>query len=207
MKNLLQKHRYMTTLALAAVLIGGLGVTSAYAFSGNGQQNLTDEQKTALTQIHDLRDAGNLEEARALAESVGLPARGARTLKGGFADTPHRQAVEDALAAHDYQAFLTATADAPFTQNITEDVFVKMAEAYTLREAGDFTAARAIMDELDIHQHGPRFEKGKHRMNALTDVQKNGLEQARALHDAGKIDEAKALIESLNLPFKPGPHR
>lgn len=47
--------------------------------------------------------------------------------------------------------------------------------------------------------------RGRGNFPELTDEQKAIMEQVRELHQAGKFDEAKALIESSDLPMPMGP--
>lgn len=145
----------------AQALAESAGIPLPKHGEGRGtMENLTDEQKQAMDQIHSLHEQGLDDEARALAESVGLPlppeGDGFREMHGDMGD---HQAVEAAVEANDYDAFVAATADAPFADQVDEAFFQKFVEAHSLREAGDMEGAKAIMDDLGITPpqggHGP----------------------------------------------------
>lgn len=162
----IMKGKYLNASILAlAFVVGGVGVSSAYGGLGNGDSTrpeLTDAQKTVLDQMHDLRMDGKFDEANALREQSGLPQMGRG--RGQSAEMQaHREVVQTALENNDYQAFLTAIDGTPREEGMTPEIFAKMREAHTLREAGDFDGARAIMDELGIGGKG--FGKGGMRGN------------------------------------------
>ncbi len=126
---------------------------------------LSDEQKTALDQIQELRKAGKTDEAKTLAESVGLPnGEGMKNFRehgGKFrmkmddGKRENHEAVRTAIQNNDYNAFKTASADLPFGTDIDEAKFAKLVEAHKLMEQ-----ARALLDEAGIK--GP-FMHGMHQ--------------------------------------------
>lgn len=134
-----------SVLALAFI-VGGVGVTSAY--NNVGRQDLTDEQKTVLDQMHDLRMNGDFEGADALREQAGLPERGMG--RGNSMMNENREAVRTAIENNDFTAFKEATKDHPMMNDVTAETFAKMVEAHKLMDNGDFEGGRAIMDELGI---------------------------------------------------------
>ncbi|AKM84417.1 TPA: hypothetical protein DCZ46_03640 [Candidatus Campbellbacteria bacterium] len=141
-----------SVLALAFI-VGGVGVTSAYNNVGRGQavQDLTDEQKTVLDQMHDLRMSGDFEGADALREQAGLPQMGmGKGFNRGGAMQAHREESRTAVENNDYTAFQTAVAGSPMEDKVTPEIFAKMVEAHALREAGDLDGAREIMQGLGI---------------------------------------------------------
>ncbi len=142
MRNM--KLSKITILALALIM-AGVGVSSAYAgVFGERQQNLTDEQKAILEQVRELKEAGNYEEARELAQEVGLRNKKHRMMY------ENKEEVKIALENNDYSAFQELTTDKPFAGEITEEIFAKMVEAHQLRLAGDYEGAKAIHDELGL---------------------------------------------------------
>lgn len=114
----------------------------------------------------------------------------------------HGQAIHEALAANDYEAFKKAIADAPRHDDapeITEAMFAKMVEAEKLRQAGDLDGAHAIMKELGF-KVGPHGDKDGHGTPPnLTDAQKTAWESARTLRQDGKFDEAKAVLKAAGI--------
>jgi hypothetical protein len=113
-----------------------------------------------------------------------------------------RKAMDTALANNDYAAFQTAIAgktkpaDAP---EMTEAVFAKMVEAYKLRQAGDMTGAQKIMTELGFKAPMGKGMHGHGLPPNLTDAQKQAFEQAKPLFEAGKVDEAKAILDAAGI--------
>ncbi len=124
--------------------------------------------------------------------------------KGAY--NANKQAIEQALTTNNYTAFKTATASfSKFKKmpEVTEAMFVKMVEAYKLKQSGDKEGAQKIMTEL-----GFKKLPGMHVLNKVkanfTDAQKTTLKDAKVLRDAGKIDEAKMLLEKagITMPAK-----
>ncbi|OGD67683.1 hypothetical protein A2442_03875 [Candidatus Campbellbacteria bacterium RIFOXYC2_FULL_35_25] len=135
--------------ALSLIIVGA-GVTSAYGGLGTGKPELTDEQKATLEQMHDLRMSGDTEGAKVLAEEAGFPQMGFRGERRCQFTNEHREDAEEAVENNDYNAFLTAVVGSPMEDVITPEIFAKMVEAHSLREAGDIEGAREIMQGLGI---------------------------------------------------------
>ncbi len=125
---------YYATAAAAPLLALGLVAAPAFAHGMSGARpEFTDEQRTILEQVRELHKQGKRDEARALLESAGVPAR-PRMMK--FRAHPsdekmreHHQAVQDAIKNGDYAAFQELAKDAPFAGKIDEAAFTKMTEA------------------------------------------------------------------------------
>ena len=62
----------------------------------------------------------------------------------------HGAEVRAAVEAGDYQAYLAATAGAPFADQVDENFFETIGEAHELREAGDHEGAKALMESLGL---------------------------------------------------------
>jgi len=157
------KINNIATISIFALslMIAGVGITSAYSGSGV-KPELTDEQKTVLDQMHDLRIDGKFDEVNALREQSGFPQMGRGRGQSAEMQT-HREAVQTALENNDYQAFLIAIDGTQREEGMTPEIFAKTREAYILRKAGDFEGARVIMDELGIGGKG--FGSGGMRGN------------------------------------------
>lgn len=192
MKTNKLKPYLLGTMALALLV----GATSASAhMMGNRPdfENLTEAQQAALDEAHTLRESGELEAARALLEEAGLPAGPMR--RGG--DGAHED-VRAAIEANDYAAFVAATTEAPFADQVDEAFFAKMVEMHEAMEAGDADTANQIRDELGLPERGPKGPGGMHGfMGELTDEEKAQLEEARALHEAGDHEAAHAIMDSI----------
>ncbi|MCB9809270.1 hypothetical protein H6776_02615 [Candidatus Nomurabacteria bacterium] len=161
---------------------------------------LTDEQKDILDQAHGLMNNGDTEAAKKLLadNDIDMPMRGMHK------DNEEHEAVKAAIEAGDYTAFKEATADAPVEMDLNEEQFQGMVEAHKLRESGDFEAARALMDELDLPQPGKRAHK--HFVQNLSDEDKATIQEAHQLAKDGDIDAAQELLEDngIALPEKEG---
>ena len=146
--------------ALGLFVLGGVVTSSAFAHDGDGERNgpraffasqdLTDEQRAAVEEARELRQTGDKEGARAIIENAGIelperPDKGERSEK--------REAVRAAVDANDYDAFVAATLDAPFADQVTETFFASFVEAHELREAGDKEGAREILEGLGLKPH------------------------------------------------------
>jgi len=136
-------------------------------------------------------------------------------------------AIKEAIANNDYEAWKTAMSDHPKAEEfVNEETFAKMVEAYQLREAGDLEGAREIMEQLGLphpgmRHHGPHGEHGQAVHDAIEagDYQAwadamqnhpdaaelvneetfNKLMEAHQLMEDGDKDGAKEIFESLGL--------
>lgn len=114
--------------------------------------------------------------------------------------------LEEALESGDYETFSELSADAPFADKLTPEVFAKLVEAHTLMEAGDMAGAREIFRDLGLHipmPPGPHGHRHGHRgpmLVDLTEEEQNLLDQAHVLRENGDEEGARAIMESLDLP-------
>ncbi len=74
----------------------------------------------------------------------------------------HRAAVNAALEAGNYQAFLDATAQAPFAGKVTQEKFDAMVKARDLFISGDKEAAKQVLIDAGVHK------PTKQRLNHFT---------------------------------------
>lgn len=203
----MKKKNYSNTIitvSLAAFLLMVAGVTSVSAFGpvgkGNFRFELSDEDRQVLEDARELFEEGDEEQARALLEDAGIeiPIRGPK----------HFDAIRQAIEDNDYAAFVDATEDAPFKDQITQDVFDKIVEAHDLHESGDDEGARAIIESLgfDFHPHGPRGPKGLKGPgfnNGLGDLSDEDRAELKALRKSGDRDAVKSFFEERGI----GGHR
>ena len=130
------------------VIAGSLFATSAFAAPAWFENlDLTDEQKSALEQAHELRVNGETEEADEVLEDAGIDLeqikkeikKHRKHHRSGF-----RKAIRETLENNDYEAFLEIAEGTPLEDIIeSEDDFEMFVEAYELRKE-----AREIMEEL-----------------------------------------------------------
>lgn len=121
---------------------------------------ITEAQKTVLAQIKTLHSEGKIEEARALAQSSGIP-KLLKPFRGGHKDHgnkwpnhENRKKIDEAFTNKDFVTFKTLIANTPFATVVTEETFTKLVQAHVLREAGDKEGSRKIMEELGFKGPG-----------------------------------------------------
>ncbi|HRH32346.1 MAG TPA: hypothetical protein PLK06_03405 [bacterium] len=197
-----------TLLILPAliILLGVGGTATVYARDFGQIEDLTAEQQASLSTVKELLDQGKFDEAEKLAADAGLP-----ELKHGMRmhlDPEKKQALDAALDSGDYTAFVTLSADAPFADDLTPEIFAQLVEAHTRMEANDVDGAREILDGLDLQIPIPGGHRGfhegrEHELMELTDEEKNLLDQAHTLRESGDEEGARAILESLDLPQPP----
>ena len=116
--------------------------------------SITEEQFNKMVEAYNLRKDGKFLEAREIMEELGFDNMHKRHGKrgGNMMNAEHRQEMEEIMENEDFEAFKALTPQnkemAERHNNITEEQFNKMVEAHNLREDGDFTGAREIMEEL-----------------------------------------------------------
>lgn len=194
MKNI-SKKVIVGVIGLTA--LGGM-TTSAYAFE---RPNLTDEQKTGLEQIRELRSEGDIDGAKALAESLGLKQMGIMKGFRGKNQQNHEE-IDKALEDGDFASFKELTKNAPFADKLTEDIFSKLQEAHSLRQAGKFEEAKTIMQDLGIN---PPMGHREFQRQQLTEEQKTALKEAHALMESGDKEGAKKIMKDAGIKIPKGP--
>ncbi len=114
----------------------------------------TEAQFAQLVEMHTLMQAGQKDEAKAIAESLGLPAM----MKGMRAEKwAESEAIKAAIDANDYTAFQTALVElpnSPLASIDTVEEFAKLVKMHSLLDE-----AKAIAEELDL----PMMQAGGHR--------------------------------------------
>lgn len=156
---------------------------------------------TQLQEIHELRKAGNHEEAKALAEELGLNHRGKHDQKG---DRPQlsdeaRAAVEAALEAEDYNAFIAAHGeDSNIAERIDAEAFAEKVAHFAERQ----TKKAAVDAAIDARDYDAFVEAVGEDGKRLEQINESNFAQFAELHDlreAGDKESAKALAEELGL--------
>jgi flagellar motor component MotA len=202
-----------TLVTLVTVILFGMIASSAFASEREGmrenmretrkdfRQELTDDQLDTLEKAHDLREAGDKDGARELLKDMGI-GMPMKEMRDDFKE--QHEDVKAAIESGDYEAFKTATKDAPIDIQLSEEQFNNLQEVHTLKESGDYEAARALAEELGLPKIGKRAGKAFHEK--LTDDQKEVMQEAHELMKSGDKDGAKALIEEagIEMPEREG---
>lgn len=190
---------------LIAIAAFAVTVTGVQAYGGAkvlARANLTEEQRSALEEAHELRENGDTEAARNVLIEAGIDEEAMRSLREASREV-HAE-MHDAIEAGDYEAFKELIADTPLADIITSEAdFELFKEAHELRQSGDHDGARAIMDELGFEEpeHGPHgrgFGGGKMGpdLSQLTDEQRSALQVAREANDR---DTVRAILEEAGI--------
>ncbi len=185
-------------IAIAAFAVTASG---AQAFSGNTYLNrsgLSGSQAQAFTVARELKQKGRIDEARDVLVKAGIDESALDSMRQ-VARLAH-EAIEQAVADNDFQAFREATVDTPLYDLInTKEDFALFVEAHSLRDAGNYTEAREIMDELGVGsrmKHGNRGYGQRFNHHAslgnLTDEERDALRVARQANDNETVQEILA---------------
>lgn len=142
-----------TRYAIPGLLVGValLGGGTAYAFGPGGFDmdafaSFTQEEQSAIQKAHDIRESA-LKEAEAVLAKAGVTKEEMHDAMKAY-HQEHKQAMDDALDANDYEAFVALMADTPMAENITEATFSKLVEIRSLEKSGDKEGAQELRKEL-----------------------------------------------------------
>ncbi len=179
-------------------------------------KKMTPDHFAQMQEMHALREAGDTEGAKALAEELGLPRMmhdGMKGKQGMWGDKgprlseEARAAVEAALEAGDYDAFIAAHGeDSKIGEKVTAEKFAEKAANFTEHQAKK-AAIDAAIDARDYDAFVQAVgEDGKR----LSQVNESNFAQFAELHDlreAGDKEAAKALAEEMGLQKPEGRKR
>jgi hypothetical protein len=143
-------------IPIAALALSATGV-SAYNSDVLERAGLSEEQISAFETARELRKEGDRDGARGVLESAGVDLRTIESVREAMSKHKNemKSAIETAVDNDDYDAFLKAIEGSPLADIInTKDDFEQFAEAYKLKEQGEFASAKEIMDELGFEQKG-----------------------------------------------------
>lgn len=187
-------------IAIAAFAVTTTGVS---AFSGGvlDRANLTEEQRVALEEAHELRQSGDKDAARDLLVEAGIDEEVLHSLREAAHEA--RSEMHEAVEAGDYERFKELVVDSPLADVITSEAdFDLFVEAHELRAAGEYDEAKEILDELGIErpEHGPKHGRGfgGHHLDlsSLTDEQREALQVARKANDRETV---RAILEEAGI--------
>ncbi len=175
-------HSKSLLIAIAAFAVTATG---AQAFVGSrylSESGLSETQVEALREAQDLRKEGKSDEAKELLVEAGIDEGAMESLREAMHMA--RQAMHDALAAGDYDAFKIAVEGSPLADIVTsEKDFEEFAKAHELKKEGKYTEAKEILTELGIPERGEGKGRGFGSELNLTEEQKDALRTARQAND------------------------
>ena len=122
-----------------------------------------------FAQMHELKQSGDKEAAKALAEEIGLPPReGKHDKKGG--DPEFRAEMKEFILSTSYEEWVSKITDhaaenekdtPKILETITSSNFDQFQEMHNLMQAGDKEAAKAIADDLGLKKRpGKMYKQG-----------------------------------------------
>ncbi len=125
---------------------------------------ITEENFKKFSEMHKLAEAGKADEAKALAQELGLKnAGGCGMMAGGQAcggglgrgvSPENMEAARTAIEKNDFNAWKEAVGDNPIAEKINADNFSKLAEAHKLMQEGKYEEAKIIREELGLGGRG-----------------------------------------------------
>lgn len=118
--------------------------------------DVTEEVFEQMIQVHELKQSGDMEGAKALAEELGLPGKKMEKRKGHM----NRPEVKAAIESGDYSAWKELVGDKGPAELITEENFGTFVEMHNLMVSGDKESADELRDELGLEERGEGFKKG-----------------------------------------------
>ncbi len=142
-------------IPLAAFAVTATGV-SAFNSQVLEDAGLSGNQISAFEEAHERRKEGDRDGARGILEGAGIDLETLENIREAHREYRHghQEAIHSAVEANDYGAFKDAIEDSPLKDIITtESDFDKFVEAYTLREEGEYDAAKDILTDLGIERH------------------------------------------------------
>ncbi len=182
---------------LIAIAAFAVTATSAQAYVGTRYlqaAGLTTTQQAALEEARNLRRQGDEDKARDVLLEAGLDEEALKQLREA-AKAAH-QAMHDAVADEDYEAFKEAIEGTPLSDIITTEAdFKQFVKAHQLRKSGEHDEAKEIFTELGVPERsagrGHGFGRGE-KLADLTDEQREALHVARSAND---IETVKAILK------------
>lgn len=121
---------------------------------------ITEENFKKFSDMHKLAEAGKTDEAKAMAQELGLKGAGGcgmmaggQACGGGLGRGVSRESMEAARTAiekNDYNAWKAAVGDNGIAEKINADNFSKLVEAHKLMQDGKYDEAKTIREELGL---------------------------------------------------------
>lgn len=110
------------------------------------EELVSEEKFSILVEAKKLRDAGDIDAARALVEDAGIKIPGhKKEMK------EHRQKVREAVEANNYNAWAKLMSDHPGAEAfVTQETFENLVKVHKLKESGDKEGARELAKELGV---------------------------------------------------------
>lgn len=123
---------------------------------------INNENFSQFSQMHNLMQEGKVEEAKAIAEELGLPG------KAGFKGMHQGKGMKDinfteiqvAIEAGDYEAWSNLKTGSRMAEFITEENFDKLVQMHNLMQEGKVEEAQVIREGLGIPGKGKGMGMG-----------------------------------------------
>ena len=168
-------------IAIAAFAVTTTGV-QAYGTSILDKAGLSEAQKSALVQAHELKVSGQIDQARDVLVDAGIDEN--TLLAIHQAKVQARTEIHTALELGDYELFQTAVAHSPLAKIIeSESDFEQFRSAHQHKQNGEVVAAQAILTELGIDHTHKNHSQPSFALSQLSEEQKDALQVARQAND------------------------
>ncbi len=159
----MRKSSYLVIPIAAFALMA----TNASAFNTDALEKagLTDDQIEAFKEAQELRSDGDRDGARDVLAGAGIDLDVLDEVRRAAVNErdDHREAIDQAIADDSFDEFIALDLTGPLEVIDTEAEFEKLVEAHSLRDAGDYTAAREIFDELGVTTGDSHSLRGSNR--------------------------------------------
>lgn len=183
---------------LIAIAAFAVTATGAQAFVGGDvlrRAGLSEEQVEALEEARDLRAEGEEKKARDVLVKAGIDESTMASVRTAIHAA--REAMHEAVASGDYEAFKEAVANTPLADIVTtEDDFRQFKKAHDLRQSGEYAKAKVIYDELGVVP--PAFGAGMPRgmgMGRVHDYAHHGRPSRSELSFGGLSQEQRDALQ------------
>lgn len=153
---MIQKRYAIPALVLGLTLVGG-ATASAFGpnLSNEALSSFTADEQVAIQKAFSIREAAE-KEADAVLTQAGVTKEELRTAFKAEHEK-HRQVIDAALDANDYNAFIAAAKAGPQGEKITTEIFAKLVEIRKLEKAGNREGAMELRKTLQADGFmGPR---------------------------------------------------
>lgn len=153
---------------------------------------------TQLQELHQLREAGDREGAKALAEELGLPGKKGHGNKPQLTDE-QKEAVKAALEANDYDAFLAAHGgDSNVAEHVDAERFAEKAERYAAKQERK-AAISAAFDTGSYESFAAALGDDAKILERVNAENFSQFAEIHELRQAGDREGAKALAEQYGI--------
>lgn len=177
-------------IAIAAFAVTATGVQAYGGAKMLSRAGLNEDQIEAFEEARELRAAGDRTAARDRLVEAGITENTMHLMRQ--ASHGAKNAIHEALADGDYEAFRLAIADSPLSDIVTSKAdFQQFKEAHDLRRTSGWKMPDSLTDDLEIEESSV---SNPHSLISFTEAQREAFQVARQANDRATmqaiLDEA-----------------